>query len=78
MKQLALTFAVPLAILGLVVLFTDWIEWPWWIGLGLAAPLGLLAWLDVERIGDFLDRIADDSGGDGGGFVGENGGGNGG
>ena len=42
MKLLTRVLIVALAVLGLVVLLTDWIEWPWWVALGLCAPFALL------------------------------------
>ena len=68
-----------LAVVGLVVLFTDWIDWPWWIGLGLGSPLvALLALGDHADGGLFGDDWTDGGlfGGDWGG--GDSGGGDGG
>ena len=69
-----------LAVVGLVVFLTGWIEdWPWWIGLGLMSPLGTLVLLD-DVVGDavFGDWGDGDASGDFGGGFGESGGGGGG
>jgi hypothetical protein len=66
---------VTLAIVGLFVFLTSWIEgWPWWIGPGLASPLAALLVLDALTgdaiFGDWADW-ADSGNGDGfGGFDG--------
>lgn len=77
---------VVLAVVGAVVLLTDWIDWPWWVGLGLGSPLGLLLLLDDgfgDPVADFLDGdsfdggFLDGGGGDGGAGGGDGGGGGG-
>jgi hypothetical protein len=66
---------VTLAIVGLFVFLTSWIEgWPWWIGPGFASPLAALLVLDALTgdaiFGDWADW-ADSGNGDGfGGFDG--------
>ena len=63
---------------GLVVLLTGWIEdWPWWVGLGLMSPLGVLLALD-DVTGDALFDEPGDSDSFGGGFGGGDFGGGGG
>jgi hypothetical protein len=60
--------SVALAIIGGIVLLTDWIDWPWWLGIGLTSPLGFLLLLDHE-FGDPLGDVFD-----GGFFDGSDGG----
>lgn len=69
MKVLMRVLIVALAVLGMVVLLTDWIDWPWWVGLVLCTPLGLLLLATV----DFGDSYGE--GGTGGGWLGGDGGG---
>jgi hypothetical protein len=74
--------SVLLAIFGAVVILTDWIDWPWWVGLGLGSPLGFLVFLDDGFAShfDIADDVSFDGGfwgdgfGDGGGSDGGGGG----
>jgi hypothetical protein len=65
MMWLARLAAWSLAVLALIVLLTD-IDWPWWVLVLLATPLGILFFLD-DATGDFFDGFGGD--GDGGGVV---------
>lgn len=77
-----------LAIVGVTVLLIDRIDdwpdriydWPWWIGIGLMSPLGiLLLFDDVVHDALFSDAGSGDAGGDfGGDYGGDFGGGGGG
>lgn len=81
--KLARASAVILAVLGVVVALTGWIEdWPWWVGLGLMSPLGILFVLDdvtsdgvFGEPGDSDGFGGDFGGGDFGGGGGDGGGG---
>jgi hypothetical protein len=69
-----------LAVVGVVVLLTDWIDWPWWIGVGLGSPLGFLLLLDDgfrSSVGDLFDSDPFDDGFFEGGFGGDGGAGGG-
>jgi hypothetical protein len=71
---------VLLAVVGLVVLLTDRTEdWPWWIGLALMSPLGVLFLLD-DVVSEAVSGEWGDSGvgGDSGSGFGDFGGGGGG
>ena len=81
MKRTAWGLSVLLAVLGLVVLLTDWIGWPWWVGLLLGTPVGLML-LSLFGGEEFNDQIGSGSSGGGvggggwsnGGFGGDGGG----
>jgi hypothetical protein len=50
--------SIGLAIFGLVVLLSGWLDWPWWLAVGLGSPFGLLLVLDAhfrDDVGDFVD-----------------------
>ena len=55
MRVLAFLWIVGLTILGFVIMVTDWIDLPWWVGFGclMAAPfaLALLPGLQFGRSG---------------------------
>lgn len=84
MWRLVRVTAVILAIVGVTVLlidrFDDWpdriADWPWWIGIGLMSPFGILLLVDDvlhdavfsdAGDGDPGQEFGDGGGGDGGG-----------
>ena len=84
MRRAAWLAAGSLSILGLVIVGA--IGSPWWIGAALAAPLGVLGLLELDRFGTRSDDYSSvwtgifggSSGGDGGGGGSDGGGGAGG
>jgi hypothetical protein len=76
MRGLAWASAIWLAGIGfLVLLLGDWLDWPWWVGLGFASPFCLLLFLDDGGFESLADSLAGgsrasgeglDGGGDGG------------
>jgi hypothetical protein len=75
-KAVAWALAIPAAVVSLIALERDSIDWPWCLEWGLLAPGGLVLLWDIDRV---LDLLGGDDGspgdfGDGGNGGGGNGG----